>query len=175
MEQFPAAKETHPHGPADLTDQSTVFLMLEELGIASMQRDWLEANAPESDDCKDAAEQAEEFFDDIANLFLGQGGDDRVAPNGWAGSALTKNLREAVCAYAGHDVFENVDDETVVRRTLDAYLTSLKLLTQQQEELARSGTKMSPAEYITLMIAWSGVFSGSRKSLELSAPYRPTF
>ena len=160
MEQFPAAKETQPHGPADLTDQSTVFLMLEELGIASMQRDWLEANAPESDD---------------ANLFLGQGGDDRVAPNGWAGSALTKNLREAVCAYAGHDVFENVDDETVVRRTLDAYLTSLKLLTQQQEELARSGTKMSPAEYITLMIAWSGVFSGSRKSLELSAPYRPTF
>ena len=139
MEQFPAAKETQPHGPADLTDQSTVFLMLEELGIASMQRDWLEANAPESDDCKDAAEQAEEFFDDIANLFLGQGGDDRVAPNGWAGSALTKNLREAVCAYAGHDVFENVD------------------------------------EYITLMIAWSGVFSGSRKSLELSAPYRPTF
>ena len=72
MEQFPAAKETQPHGPADLTDQSTVFLMLEELGIASMQRDWLEANAPESDDCKDAAEQAEEFFDDIANLFLGQ-------------------------------------------------------------------------------------------------------
>lgn len=61
MEQFPAAKETQPHGPADLTDQSTVFLMLEELGIASMQRDWLEANAPESDDCKDAAEQAEEF------------------------------------------------------------------------------------------------------------------
>lgn len=175
MEQFPAAKETQPHGPADLTDQSTVFLMLEELGIASMQRDWLEANAPESDDCKDAPEQAEEFFDDIANLFLGQGGDDRVAPNGWAGSALTKNLREAVCAYAGHDVFENVDDETVVRRTLDAYLTSLKLLTQQQEELARSGTKMSPAEYITLMIAWSGVFSGSRKALELSAPYRPTF
>lgn len=90
MEQFPAAKETQPHGPADLTDQSTVFLMLEELGIASMQRDWLEANAPESDDCKDAAEQAEKFFDDIANLFLGQGGDDRVAPNGWAGSALTK-------------------------------------------------------------------------------------
>ena len=44
MEQFPAAKETQPHGPADLTDQSTVFLMLEELGIASMQRDWLEAN-----------------------------------------------------------------------------------------------------------------------------------
>ena len=104
MEHFPAAKETQPHGPADLTNQSTVFLMLEELGIASMQRDWLEANAPESDDCKDAAEQAEEFFDDIANLFLGQGGDDRVAPNGWAGSALTKNLREAVCAYAGHDV-----------------------------------------------------------------------
>ena len=34
---------------------------------------------------------------------------------------------------------------------------------------------MSPAEYITLMIAWSGVFSGSRKALELSAPYRPTF
>ena len=132
MEQFPAAKETQPHGPADLTDQSTVFLMLEELGIASMQRDWLEANAPESDDCKDAAEQAEEFF-------------------------------------------ENVDDEAVVRRTLDAYLTSLKLLTEQQEELARSGTKMSPAEYITLMIAWSGVFSGSRKALELSAPYRPTF
>ena len=92
-----------------------------------------------------------------------------------AGSALTNNLREAVCAYAGHDVFENADDETVVRRTLDAYLTSLKMLTEQQEELARSGTKMSPAEYITLMIAWSGVFSGSRKSLELSAPYRPTF
>ena len=63
----------------------------------------------------------------------------------------------------------------MVRRTLDAYLTSLKLLTEQQEELARSGTKMSPAEYITLMIAWSGVFSGSRKALELSAPYRPTF
>lgn len=98
MEQFPAAKETQPHGPADLTDQSTVFLMLEELGIASMQRDWLEANAPESDDCKDAAEQAEEFFDDIANLFLGQGGDDRVAPNGWAGSALTKNSsRSGLC------------------------------------------------------------------------------
>ena len=74
------------------------------------------------------------FFDDIANLFLGQGGDDRCAER-LGGSALTKNLREAVCAYAGHDVFENVDDETVVRRTLDAYLTSLKLLTQQQEEL----------------------------------------
>ena len=36
MEQFPAAKETQPHGPADLTDQSTVFLMLEELDIRNL-------------------------------------------------------------------------------------------------------------------------------------------
>ena len=174
MEHFPAAQETEPHGPVDLTDQSTVFLMLEELGIASMQRDWLEANAPESPDCRDAAEQAEEFFDDIAELFLGRGTPDRVLQNGWAGKSLAANAREALSAYFGAEHFEGMDDETLVRRALAAYLESLKRLSKKQEEMAQAGAKMSPAEYIALMIAWSAMFSGERKTLELPEGYRPS-
>ena len=40
--------------------------------------------------------------------------------------------------------------------------------------MAQAGAKMSPAEYIALMIAWSAMFSGERKTLELPEGYRPS-
>lgn len=178
MEHFPSAPETQPHGPADLKDQSTVFLMLEELGIASMQRDWLRANAPDSDDCAAAVEQADEFLEDTVAFFSGRADAARVLQNGWAGAAVSAHLRRVlsgVLAAALKDGAEAADDETVVRTALAGYLESLRRLTARQEEMAAAGEKMSPAEYIQLMAAWSGAFSGAANEFALDPRLHPQF
>ena len=64
MQQFPPVNEIRPYGVVDLTDQSTMLLVLEELGIAHLQDEWLRTHTPEAPDAAQAAEQHEEFFED---------------------------------------------------------------------------------------------------------------
>lgn len=179
MEQFPAAKETQPHGPADLRDQSTVFLMLEELGIAELQSDWLTAHDPGSEDCRAALEQAEEFLDDIAGLFSGAGSADRIEPNGWAGKAMADHIRAAMPAAVAQkaglsaEAAAGLDDAALLRTALETFIESLRLLSAHQEAIVTEGGKPNPADYIQLMAAWSGFFSGEAERLELNAMYTP--
>ena len=48
MQQFPPVNEVRPYGVVDLTDQSTMLLVLEELGIAHLQDEWLRTHTPEA-------------------------------------------------------------------------------------------------------------------------------
>ena len=96
MQQFPPVNEIRPYGVVDLTDQSTMLLVLEELGIAHLQDEWLRTHTPEAPDAAQAAEQHEEFFEDLCAILEGQAGPDRVEPNGWAGAKLASHLRAAM-------------------------------------------------------------------------------
>ena len=84
--------EFRPHDPIDVTDQNTIFLVLEELGIAHMQHAWLSAHSPEHEDAEQVANQAKEFFLDSCAILGGHVGPDRVKPNDWAGAALANFL-----------------------------------------------------------------------------------
>lgn len=175
MQQFPPTEDVKPHGPIDLTDQSSMFLVLEELGITYMQREWLAANAPESPDLKAAEEQHEEFFDDLCGILEGKAGEDRVVPNGWAGAKAVAHLR-AACPDVVERALERLGssqkaadaaDADVFRAVLTAFELSLSRLTARQLAMKSEGCDMSPSEYIQLMIGWSGVLSGAADALKL--------
>lgn len=175
MQQFPPTEDVKPHGPIDLTDQSSMFLVLEELGITYMQREWLAANAPDSPDLQAAVEQHQEFFDDLCGILGGKAGEDRVVQNGWAGAKAAAHLR-AACPDVVERALERLgspqkaavaDDADVFRAVLNAFESSLSRLTARQLAMKSEGRDMSPSEYIQLMIGWSGMLSGVTDALKL--------
>lgn len=181
MQQFPPVNEVRPYGVVDLTDQSTMLLVLEELGIAHMQDEWLRTHTPDAPDASAAAEQHKEFFEDLCGILLGKAGPDRVESNGWAGQKLAAHLRAAMPDVLARVLVENESaktpeeacDRDVVAAALKAFEASLSKLSEHQEALRKSGEKADPAEYIQLMIGWSGVFSGKAEKLNLSDLYMP--
>lgn len=175
MQQFPPTEDVKPHGPIDLTDQSSMFLVLEELGITHMQREWLAANAPESPDLKAAEEQHAEFFTDLCGILEGRAGEERVVANGWAGAKAAAHLRaacpdvieRALALEAAAKPAAEASDAEVFRAVLTAFERSLSRLTARQLAMKADGRDMSPSEYIQLMIGWSGVLSGASPALVL--------
>lgn len=150
-----------PLDAIDLKDQSTAFLALEELGIAYIQNTWIQANQPDHKDAQALKEQAGEFLADIIDLFSGHVPDGRLAGNQWAGAAMAAHLKSALTGRldpAG-------DDRETIARAMDLYLADLDVLCREDQRLARAGEKMTPHEYIQLMTAWSGVFSGQAAAL----------
>lgn len=181
MQQFPPVNEVRPYGVVDLTDQSTMLLVLEELGIAHLQDEWLRTHTPEAPDAAQAAEQHKEFFEDLCAILEGKAGPDRVEPNGWAGVRFAEHLRAAMpevlaraLAEAGKESDPSrASDHDVVAAALQAFEASLSRLSLHQEKIKTEGAQADPAEYIQLMIGWSGVFSGKAESLKLSDLYMP--
>ena len=147
MPQQARDAEFAPHAAIDLRDQNSMFLALEELGIACMQDAWIRSNDPGH---KDAAA-------------------------GWAGAELAKHLRaslrqELAAETAAQGLEGGTDamsDEVVIRLALSCYLKDLELLTARDAHEKMLGRKIEPKEYIDFMIGWSGVFSGAKPSLEL--------
>ncbi|MDO5531736.1 hypothetical protein [Sutterella sp.] len=169
MQQFPNAPEVAPSGPVDLTDQSTVFLVLEELGIAHMQNDWLAANAPGSDDAAAAAEQEKEFFEDLCDMLLGKSAPERVVQNDWAGERLVAHLCKGIPQVLQRDAIdpETADPRQIVVCVLREYEKTLTQLTTALEKRKAAGEEPSAAEYINFMVAWSGFLSGKAPTLSL--------
>ena len=64
-------------------------------------------------------------------------------------------------------------DHDVVAAALQAFEASLSRLSLHQEKIKTEGAQADPAEYIQLMIGWSGVCSGKAESLKLSDLYMP--
>lgn len=167
--------EFAPHVAIDLRDQNSMFLALEELGIAHMQDAWIRANDPTHKDAAAVHEQAEEFLTDILMLLTTGGDETRIVQNGWAGAALAAHLREALklelraaldAVGRTDDVATLADDETV-RLAIGAYLKDLELMTARDNHEKMMGRKIAPKEYIDFMIGWSGVFCGVKTTLEL--------
>ena len=162
MPQQARDAEFAPHAAIDLRDQNSMFLALEELGIACMQDAWIRSNDPGHKDAAAVHEQAEEFLADILMLLSTGGDESRIVQNGWAGAELAKHLRaslrqELAAETAAQGLEGGTDamsDEVVIRLALSCYLKML-------------GRKIEPKEYIDFMIGWSGVFSGAKPSLEL--------
>ena len=59
MPQQARDAEFAPHAAIDLRDQNSMFLALEELGIACMQDAWIRSNDPGHKDAAAVHEQAE--------------------------------------------------------------------------------------------------------------------
>ena len=179
MQQFPATNETRPNGPVDLTDQSTMFLVLEELGITHMQDEWLRANAPGSPDLETAVEQHREFFEDLCGILNGEAGEDRVVANGWAGERLVAHLRSAVPDVLGKALgeqgrgLEGASGRDVLAAALRAFERSLSRLTAREATMKAAGGTMSAEEYIQLMAGWSALLCGLRATLELAPEVVP--
>lgn len=181
MKQFPATNETRPNGPVDLTDQSTMFLILEELGITHMQDEWLHANAPGSPDLTVAEEQHREFFEDLCGILNGEAGEERVVANGWAGERLVAHLRAAVPDVLGKALEESgkdagpekAADREVLAAVLRAFERSLSRLTAREAAMKAAGKTMSAEEYIQLMAGWSALLCGLRTTLELAPEVVP--
>ena len=122
--------EFKPHDAVDLTNQDTVFLVLEELGIAHMQHVWLKTNAPDHEDAKAVEAQAEEFFEDLCAILAGRADPSRVVANGWAGAALAAHLRRALkteieaklALWANGRTVDAIDDDTTIVLALRCYL-----------------------------------------------------
>lgn len=175
MPQQARDAEFAPHAAIDLRDQNSMFLALEELGIACMQDAWIRSNDPGHKDAAAVHEQAEEFLVDILMLLSTGGDESRIVQNGWAGAELAKHLRaslrqELAAETAAQGLEGGTDamsDEAVIRLALSCYLKDLELLTARDAHEKMLGRKIEPKEYIDFMIGWSGVFSGAKPSLEL--------
>lgn len=154
-------QETQPaHEILDLQNQSSVFIALEELGIAHMQHVWLSKHHPTHEDGPAIAQQAQEFFEDFVAILLGKTDATRVKPNSWAGDPVADHLAVALG-------LEVADNESVVREALTHYLNDLTLLTERDAELQAKGEKLPPKEYIDFMAGWSALFSGAQQQLVL--------
>lgn len=182
MKQFPETNETRPNGPVDLTDQSTMFLILEELGITHMQVEWLRVHAPDHADLATAEEQHKEFLEDFCGILNGEAGEDRVDANGWAGERLADHLRKCIPEVIGkaledlqiEGTAETVSDKPLFAAVLHAYERSLSRLTAREAEIAAAGgKKMSPEEYIQLMAGWSALLCGEAETLKLAPEVVP--
>ena len=175
MPQQARDAEFVPHAAIDLRDQNSMFLALEELGIAHMQDAWIRNNEPDHKDAAAVHEQAEEFLNDIAMLLSTGGDESRIVQNGWAGVELAKHLRasikqELAAEAAAQGIEAGADeqsDEAVIRLALSCYLKDLEILTARDAHEKMMGRKVEPKEYIDFMIGWSGIFSGVKPSLEL--------
>ena len=162
MPQQARDAEFAPHAAIDLRDQNSMFLALEELGIACMQDAWIRSNDPGHKDAAAVHEQAEEFLADILML-LSTGAE--------LAKHLRASLRQELAAETAAQGLEGgtdaMSDEAVIRLALSCYLKDLELLTARDAHEKMLGRKIEPKEYIDFMIGWSGVFSGAKPSLEL--------
>ena len=152
-------QEFAPALQPDFTNQDHVFIVLEELGIAYMQNAWIERNSPDHADAKAVKAQSEEFREDVVSLLTGKAEKSRFVDNGWAGAKLAAHLRKVSA------------DEEVIRRAVAMFQADLDVLMAHEEHEAMLGRKLEPKEYIDLMVAWSGVFSGVRDSLSLPTAF----
>ena len=172
--------EFKPHDAVDLTNQDTVFLVLEELGIAHMQHVWLKTNAPDHEDAKAVEAQAEEFFEDPCAILAGRADPSRVVANGWAGAALAAHLRRALkteieaklALWANGRTVDAIDDDTTIVLALRCYLECIEKLTALDAAEKAAGRKLPAEDYIRVMAGWSGVFSGKNEALEIPDAYR---
>ena len=82
MPQQARDAEFAPHAAIDLRDQNSMFLALEELGIACMQDAWIRSNDPGHKDAAAVHEQAEEFLADILMLLSTGGDESRIVLGG---------------------------------------------------------------------------------------------
>ena len=158
-------QEFAPALQPDFTNQDHVFIVLEELGIAYMQNAWIERNSPDHADAKAVKAQSEEFREDVVSLLTGK---SRFVDNGWAGAKLAAHLRKVFGEEVG--TAETADEE-VIRRAVAMFQADLDVLMAHEEHEAMLGRKLEPKEYIDLMVAWSGVFSGVRDSLSLPTAF----
>lgn len=167
--------EFAPHEAIDLHDQNSMFLALEELGIAYMQDTWIRANEPTHKDAKAVHEQAEEFLADMKMILTTGADESRIVQNGWAGATLASHLRQAIAmelkaeleTLGRTDALETLSDEDTVALALNCYLKDLELMTARDTHEKMMGRKIEPKEYIDFMIGWSGVFSGKKTTLDL--------
>ena len=160
------SQEFAPHPAVDLTDQNMMFLVLEELGIASIQNFWLQAHEPEHEDAARIQEQALEFLDDLTEMLANPGDGERVVDNGWTGDKLCDFLRAHLPSALNVGPLEG-NNTDVARFALEAYVADIKLLTDMDEQEQMMGRKLDPKIYIDFMKAWSGIFSGKDTTLEL--------
>ncbi len=167
--------EFRPHDPIDLQDQNTIFLALEELGVAHMQHHWVSVHCPENGDLPLLKEQAAEFFEDLAGIFMGRAGEDRVKKTGWAGEKLAAHLLGALPAgmLARYGAAQGAGTEDVVRAALRAYGASLDKISDKLDREREAGAKLNPKVYIDLMAMWSGVFSGLKGAFSLPEDLMP--
>lgn len=175
MPQQARDAEFAPHAAIDLRDQNSMFLALEELGIACMQDAWIRSNQPDHKDAAAVREQAEEFMNDL-QMLLSTGGDaSRIIQNGWAGSELAGHLRASLRQELAAEMTAQglagdaggLSDEAVIRLALSCYLKDLEILTARDAHEKMLGRKIEPQEYVDFMIGWSGVFCGAKDVLEL--------
>ena len=175
MTQQERNPEFAPHVAIDLCDQNSMFLALEELGIAHMQNVWIRENDPQHKDAAAVSEQAQEFFADMLGILTTGADASRVVQNGWAGAELAAHLRTALASElrraldkAGRsEAVETLNDAETIRLALEGYLRDVELLTARDTMEKMRGRKVPPKEYIDFMIAWSGVFSGQKTTLDL--------
>jgi hypothetical protein len=163
-----------PHDPVDFRNQNTMFLVLEEFGIACMQDDWIRKNDPQNKDAEAGHRQAKEFFDDLHSLLL-DGDIRRVIANGWTGvaiaahlkKALAPELEEALHSEGSQQSVAELSDSDVIARALSLYRDDLRRFATLDAHEKAAGRKVPPKVYIDFMVAWSGVFSGKNASLVL--------
>lgn len=160
--------ELAPALQPDFTNHDNVFLVLEELGIAYMQNAWIERNSPDHADAPAVKAQADEFRADVQDLFTGRADKSRYIDNGWVGARLAAHLRKV---FAQDEVMASADDDAVIGRAIGLFLADLDVLMAHEQHEAMLGRKLEPKEYIDLMVAWSGVFSGQHDTLSLPMPF----
>ena len=161
-------QEFAPALQPDFTTQDHVFIVLEELGIAYMQNAWVERNSPDHADAKAVKAQSEEFREDVVSLLTGRAEKSRYVDNGWVGAKLSQHLKKVFGDEVGS---ADASDEEVIRRAVAMFQADLDVLMAHEAHEAALGRKLEPKEYIDLMVAWSGVFSGVRESLSLPTPF----
>lgn len=161
-------QEFAPALQPDFTNQDHVFIVLEELGIAYMQNAWVERNSPDHADAKAVKAQSDEFREDVVSLLTGKAEKSRYVDNGWVGAKLSQHLKKVFGDEVGS---ADASDEEVIRRAVAMFLADLDVLMAHEAHEAALGRKLEPKEYIDLMVAWSGVFSGVRESLSLPTPF----
>ena len=161
-------QEFAPALQPDFTNQDHVFIVLEELGIAYMQNAWVERNSPDHADAKAGKAQSDEFREDVVSLLTGKAEKSRYVDNGWVGAKLSQHFKKVFGDEVGS---ADASDEEVIRRAVAMFQADLDVLMAHEAHEAALGRKLEPKEYIDLMVAWSGVFSGVRESLSLPTPF----
>lgn len=160
-----------PHVAIDLRDQNSMFLALEELGIAQMQDAWIQKNQPEHEDAPAVHEQAVEFMDDMVHILGGHADESRIVANGWAGEKLSAHVKLSLAGeikrlHRDIDI-DALDMEGVIRAGLECYVNDLKLLTERDQLEKMMGREVPAQEYIDFMIGWSAIFAGTSTDLQL--------
>ncbi len=175
-----ADEDLPKYGPIDLRDQNAVFLVLEELGVAHLQRDYVLNKDPSHSDVPALQAQADEFFEDLTAILAGEAKTDRIIQNGWAGAALVAHLRRALAdelaavwhRFGGEGEVDRISDSTVVALALRIYLEMLSKLSADVEARTARGEKPSPKIYIDLMAGWSALVCGAADRLQVPAECR---